>query len=190
MVLGVSVTVAIGSGIWLWVARSMPPPRGGAVAEHRADRGAELCSGRNAVGVGLRGEYFRDPSMRGEPVLTRLDPVIDFASGLELPSSLGGQAIGSVRWSGWVKAPLTGRYRFHLDVPGSRLTVSQRAVSGNQADDAIELSAGRFYPILVELQGLNAAALPGLRLEWTAPHGARYLIPRALLHQPTETARS
>ena len=26
------------------------------------------------------------------------------------------------------------------------------------------------------------------RLEWTAPHGARFLVPRALLYLPTETA--
>jgi hypothetical protein len=55
--------------------------------------------------------------------------------------------------------------------------------------ELVEMSAGRFYPVLIELKGLNpAAAQQRVRLEWTAPHGARYLIPRALLHQPTETS--
>jgi PA14 domain len=148
----------------------------------------DLCTAKNAVGVGLRGEYFSDPAWRGQPVLTRLDPVIDFATDFELPPELALGRMGSVRWLGWVKAPLTGSYRFHVDLPGARVLVSQRVVLADGASRLVEMTAGRHYPLQIDIQGMDPGAAQRVRLEWTAPHGARYLIPRALLNQPMEAA--
>jgi hypothetical protein len=62
-------------------------------------------------------------------------------------------------------------------VPPTRASWSARQpLAGPDAAPDVELSAGRFYPILVEVDRI-AAADARIRLEWTAPHGARF--PRA-----------
>jgi hypothetical protein len=55
------------------------------------------------------------------------------------------------------------------------------------ADAAIDMASGRYYPILLEARRLDA--LNGrLKLEWTTPYGARYVVPRGLLFVPSESA--
>jgi hypothetical protein len=147
---------------------------------------SELCSAINVVGVGLQGEYFAQPQWKGAPALTRVDASIDFIDSLELPPELAGHAPESVRWTGWVKAPTNGRYRFHVRPANARVLVSRTDMrAGAPESEGIELVAGHFYPITVEIDRLEGGK--PVKLEWTAPHGARYVIPRALLNLPTET---
>jgi beta-glucosidase len=59
---------------------------------------------------GLRGEYFASADMSGKPVLTRVDPQIDFdwnsaSPALGIPAGSFG-----VRWSGTITAPAPGDY--------------------------------------------------------------------------------
>ncbi len=150
----------------------------------------EVCSATNVAGVGLRGEYFANPQSQGRALLVRIDPTIDFNVDLDWPESEVATRPRSVRWSGWIKPPMAGRFRFHFSVPGGRVYVSRQALVGPTAlsDASIELAAGRFYPVRVE-GDLVAAGPPDrlVRLEWTAPHGARNVIPRSLLYLPSET---
>jgi hypothetical protein len=159
-------------------------------AARRLDRRgcAGLCSGAVAAGVGLLGEYFPFEDWRGTPVLVRLDGSIDLDAPDDGPLDRTTPAARSVRWTGWVKPPMSGRYRFHADVPGARVLVSRRLVGGADAQPDIELAAGRFYPITVEVSritpGKEAARV---RLDWTPPHGVRFAVPRALLYAPAES---
>lgn len=153
----------------------------------RADWRAQLCTSANAVGVGLRGEYFARTGWRGEPMLVRTDATLEFDGRLDWPAAQAG-APRSVRWSGWVRAPLTGRYRFHAEPQGVSIEVAGQRVAGLKApaEAPIELAAGRFYPIVVAWDSVDPQA--GLmRLQWTAPHGARFTIPRNALFLPTES---
>jgi len=158
-----------------------------AVEARLAAQRAELCSGKNAAGVGLRGEYFASEGCAGAPLLVRLDTAIDFDATLDWPGERRDARPRSVRWSGWVKPPIAGRYRFHAGVSAARIVVARQSLAGPdapaQAD--IELAAGRFYPIAMEVDRV-AAVDSRIRLEWTAPHGARFAVPRALLYLPTE----
>lgn len=146
------------------------------------DSTAMRCSNRNAAGTGLRGDYFAAADMKGAPLLSRVDATIEFDASLDWPADKGRDLPRSARWQGWIKAPLSGRYRFHAD-PGMRITVSGLPMAGGEApaDAGLELTLGSFYPIVMEadLSGLNRVSL-----EWTAPHGVRYVIPRALLFLP------
>lgn len=157
-----------------------------------AARRGELCSTANATGIGLRGEYFSLAFGRGKLLLTRTDSAIDFDRGFEWPSGQTSQRPESVRWTGWVKPSLAGRYRFHVDQPYVRLVVARQTMLGEDARDAefvIELASGRFYPVTLQIDHISS--MKGrLSLEWTAPHGARYLIPRALLFLPSERVAS
>lgn len=56
---------------------------------------------------------------------------------------------------------------------------------GASVQAMIELTAGCFYPITVEVQHLDRVG-GRLRLEWTTPYGVRFAIPQALLFMPTE----
>ncbi len=155
-----------------------------------ADQRGQLCTAANATGVGLRGEYFSKAGQAGETLLQRIDATIDFDAAMEWPTELAAKPARSVRWSGWVKPPLSGTYRLHVTAPDAKLVIANREFQGPAAQDAaIELAAGRFYPVRIELD-VPSSASARMRLEWTAPHGARYVVPRPLLFQPTEAVRT
>lgn len=153
----------------------------------RAAERANICTAANAVGVGLRGEYFSETSLRGTKRIVRVDDVVDFDRSIKGPAGVVSQTVSSVRWSGWIKAPLSGKYLFHADAPNMRIMVAHKAVAGGDAPEAqkVDLDAGRFYPIEIVVNQLTDSDAR-IRLEWTAPHGARYVVPKALLHLPTE----
>lgn len=168
------------------------PAAAGAAADAELRRAAErsdLCSSSNVVGTGLRGEYFARDAKRKAPLFVRTDPTVDFDSTFDRNQTSADQRPQSGRWTGWVKPPVSGFYRFHVDQPSARLVVARQVMVGADAatNVSVELGAGRFYPIELEVDGLRE--MKGrLRLEWTAPHGARFLVPRALLFVPNENA--
>ena len=192
------IVAVIGVGVLLFLRRDIvdlvrqapsPAPSSDRMAAEllRADERAGICSAANAVGVGLRGEYFSEPSLQGDVALVRVDGVVDFDSSMDWPAGLVAQP-ASVRWSGWVKPPLSGGYRFHADAPHMKVLVARNVVAGEGAspDDTVDLAAGRFYPIEIIVTQLTSSD-KRIRLEWTAPHGARYVVSKALLHLPTDT---
>jgi beta-glucosidase len=70
---------------------------------------------------GLKAEYFASTSMQGKPVISRVDPQIDFdwTSVSPLPgNSTGGFG---VRWTGVLVPPAPGKYEFNLRVGRCRL---------------------------------------------------------------------
>jgi PA14 domain len=157
----------------------------------RAAEHADLCSASNATGSGLRGEYFAKEPLASAPLLVRVDPTIDFDATLDWPANLGGRRPSAARWTGWVKPPYGGSYRFHVEQRSARVVVARQVLveDGVATGATIHLDAGRFYPIDVDAGRLDAL-VGRLVLEWTAPHGARYVVPRALLFLPTAEARS
>jgi hypothetical protein len=169
-------------------ASHVPDLRALELAQDSARRNV-LCSPSNALGVGLRGEYFDEVNWQGARLLTRVDPVVDFDASLDWPAGEARRPL-SARWTGWIKAPISGSYRFHVDASGARVVVALQTLSGEGAPPAaeIKLDAGRFYPVSIEIARLGIPAGKRVTLEWTAPYGARFLVPRALLHLPTETA--
>lgn len=148
----------------------------------------KLCSSANPIGTGLRGDYFGSDNCQGPVLLSRVDPVVDFDSSFDWPATQTGRRPRSVRWSGWIKPPIAGDYRFHFDAAAASLFVSRVLQVGEGAlrDAHVALAAGRFSPLVIELSQLSNID-QRVRLEWTAPHGARYLIPRQQLHLPSET---
>jgi hypothetical protein len=172
------------------IASALTSPSADRMADEllRAAERADLCSAKNAVGTGLRGEYFAKEGLQGPVQLVRVDEVIDFDRSISTAASPSAPSISSVRWSGWLKASISGAYSFHADAPNMQIIVARQIVAGAEArpGEKIDLAAGRFYPIEIRVTQL-AASDRRIQLEWTAPHGARYVVPRALLHPPTET---
>jgi beta-glucosidase len=81
---------------------------------------------------GLRGEYFPNPTLTGEPTLTRVDDQVAFDFGV------GGPAPGlpvdqfSARWTGTLTAPATGTYVMATNSDdGSRVFIDGTQVVDN-----------------------------------------------------------
>jgi beta-glucosidase len=172
-------------------------------------RGAELVEGREdpraaalvpsahlrpAAGSperGLRGEYFKGRDLEGEPLLARVDPQIDFrwyrgaptsdmlARG-EIPAerALPGDQY-SVRWTGELVPPLSGRYELTVaGDDGFRLFLDGKPIIDEWTAHprlfartvSVELEAGKAYAIRLEyFEDVRDAEI---RLGWRLP-GAR-----------------
>lgn len=179
-------------------------------------RGADLVEGRDdpaaapliepqylrpAAGAterGLRGEYFRNPELSGQPVLVRVDAQIGFrwdrgspTDNLMARGEAGpGQGVPNdgfgIRWSGQLLPPVSGTYRIEaaandglrLYVDGKRLIDRWSNTERLRADSAsIELQAGRAYDLRLEYYEHDRDA--GVRLAWDMP-GAKPTFEAAL----------
>jgi hypothetical protein len=153
------------------------------------DSPGQLCTSRNLPGVGLRGEYFAEPGVKGKVLLSRLDMQVDFDANLLWPDELQKTKPKSVRWTGWIRVPLGGLYSFHLSdgQAGEVQVANDVALTAAGQTKKIELVSGRFTPVTVTVPRL--ATDKPIKLEWTAPHGLRFTVPRGLLYPPTDQAK-
>jgi beta-glucosidase len=137
---------------------------------------------------GLRGEYFRTADLAGTPALVRTDAQIGFrwdrgspTDNLMARGEAGpGQGVPndhfSIRWSGQLLPPVSGRYRIEAAADdGFRLYVDGKRVldhwenSDRLRGDGIELDlqAGRAYDLKLEYYDAERDA--GVRLGWRMP---------------------
>jgi beta-glucosidase len=65
-------------------------------------------------GQGLKAEYFSNTKLAGQPVLTRVDPQIQFDWDAASPAPGAPQKAFSVRWTGTLTPPGPGDYTFKL----------------------------------------------------------------------------
>lgn len=187
-----SVLPAAPPSAWTGSAGSAGSAGGAPVVDAAAAHRAQLCSPSNPTGVGLRGEYFGQPGARGPVLLSRVDATVDFDATMDWPADRAATRPRSARWSGWIKAPFAGRYRIEVEPATAQVTVGVQPLQGPQASGNgwVDLEPGRFYPIEVVVPRLPAAGTDGhVALRWTAPHGARFVIPRNLLFMPTDTVK-
>lgn len=142
----------------------------------------------NSKEQGLKGEYFRGRDFAGAPVMTRIDsrisfrwdrgaPTDDLVARGELPTaqSLAGDEF-SVRWSGQLLPPTSGKYELIVGAnDGVRLYIDDRLVvdgweqnEGVKSHSAsVDLEAGRAYGIRLEyFEALRDAEI---RFGWQRP---------------------
>ncbi len=121
---------------------------------------------------GLKTAYFDNPALQGEPVRTRVEPLIDAhwrAGGLAEDNFAG--AGFSVRWSGvlrapaafsgWIGAECDGGFRIWLD---DQLVVEKWETRTPLFSAPVALAAGRAYRLRVEYRHLWGPANLTLRL--------------------------
>ncbi|MBL8270769.1 beta-glucosidase [Steroidobacter sp.] len=147
---------------------------------------------------GLKGEYFRGRDFAGKPAMTRVDsriafrwdrgaPTDDLAARGELSNeqSLAGDDF-SVRWTGELLPPTTGKYELVVGAnDGVRLYLDDRLlVNGWELNErvsshsvAVDLQGGRAYRIKIEyFEDIRDAEI---RLGWNRP-GAKAPFEEAL----------
>jgi hypothetical protein len=151
-------------------------------------------------GTGLRGEYYNDPSngaypledpFAGSPVLTRTDSTVNFNWGDDSPGSQVGSDYFSVKWTGQVRAPLSGTYTFTVTGDdGVRLYLDGQLVIDGWADQhatsysyTTTLTAGTLYHI--ELHYYEHGGDASCWLGWSYPGQSTQTIPSSQLYPAT-----
>lgn len=140
---------------------------------------------------GLTGQYFRGTDLKGQPVLTRIDRQIkmdwgegsptatEVAQGI-LTSDQGLDAdYFSVRWTGKLKAPVSGSYKIGLaSDDGCRLFIDGRKIAEGWYEHGltnftgkIDLQEGQTYDIVVEYYEATQGAV--VSLLWELPGAAQ-----------------
>ncbi len=107
---------------------------------------------------GLLAEYFNNLNLSGEPVVTRIDPALDFRWTLLPPHPDINFDFFSVRWTGKLKAPETGPLKIGLEGnDGYRLYLDGQLIVDNWGKQTYRstladyhFEAGREYDLKVE----------------------------------------
>ena len=142
-------------------------------------------------GNGLQAQFFNNMTLSGNPVLTRVDPNLDFNWNGGSPGAGVTSTQWSGRWSGTLTAPTTGTYAFTMTSDdGSRLYINNQLVINNWADQALttaggsmQLTAGQTYTIRAEYYQDGGAS--EATLGWNIPGQGS-----TLLGQAAQTAQS
>jgi len=148
-------------------------------------------------GGGLKGEYFNNQNLSGEPVLTRIDPGIDFiwGSGSPDPNFVNADSF-SVRWRGELEVAFTEAYRFYaVTEDGVKLWINdQLAINrwyvyrrNEYRSDPIELQAGQKVSIEMwarDNDDTGETTSATAQLLWESKHQPKGIIPAAAFSLP------
>ncbi|HET9317101.1 MAG TPA: PA14 domain-containing protein, partial [Vicinamibacteria bacterium] len=147
---------------------------------------ATYVVGTVPVGIGLAGYYYDNIDFTGA-IVTRLDPNVNFTWGTGSPVTGIGPDTFSVRWTGQVRAKVSGVTTFYTTSDdGVRLFVNNVLIVDNWTDHAptdntgtITLTAGQKYDIRMDMYENGGGAVA--RLGWSGPGLAREFVPQTHL---------
>ena len=135
----------------------------------------------------MRGEYFNNRELKGEPSLVRTDAQINFEWGAMSPGPGLPEDNFSVRWSGKLQAPESGKYTIGIAGNGGmRLVVDGQTIieelnnrRTRSINKEITFEVGRSYDIRLEYFE-NGNQYSAAKLNWAPPSGDRQLKTDAL----------
>ncbi|MBL7187737.1 MAG: hypothetical protein ISS70_15550 [Phycisphaerae bacterium] len=152
------------------------------------------------AGGGLKAEYFNNTLLSGEPVVTRVDPEIDFNwSNGDVPGENSPEASINVnnfgaRWTGELEVDLTDSYVFSINANnGFRLWLDGEPIvnywdnptTSTRQSNPIELIGGKTYSVRMDYSEGDDVAIAqlfwqsGTRQEQIIPSGALQPLSRA-----------
>jgi len=121
---------------------------------------------------GLKGEYFSNLNLEGVPALTRIDSTIDFNWDGKVPVKDFSVVDYSARWSGYLIAPETGKYKLSVTGDdGFRLFLDDSLVISNWLEHApvtesyyVDLKKGGKHKVRLEYFQKDGGA--SIRFAW------------------------
>jgi hypothetical protein len=140
-------------------------------------------------GTGLTGNYFNNQTLTSPATLVRIDPTVNFNWDVGSPDPSIPADHFSVRWTGTVRATVTGNYTFATTSDdGIRLSVGGVQVINDFTDHgpttdtsgAVALNGGQFYTVTLEFYEDTGGA--EAILMWTPPGGGQSAIPQSALY--------
>ncbi|MDR9364395.1 MAG: glycoside hydrolase family 3 C-terminal domain-containing protein [Balneolaceae bacterium] len=136
---------------------------------------SEYLTPSRGEGNGLYGEYFENTEFDGEPAISRVDSQVDFIWKDDTP--INGEIADpfSARWTGQLRAPVTGTYAiglngmnyFKLYFEGEEQFDRQMTHSPWYRYFEVDLEAGETYDITVEFYSYGPD--PQIQLTWEVP---------------------
>ncbi|WP_052732379.1 glycoside hydrolase family 3 C-terminal domain-containing protein [Hymenobacter terrenus] len=125
---------------------------------------------------GLTAEYFSNSKFEGKPALSRVDKNVDFYWINDLPVKTFDRQNFSVRWRGYLKAPVSGRYSlgaYGFDKGELRLNDSLLCRIDDEHEahllyKDVTLEAGKTYKL--ELRFASTKPAPVIKLKWEVPN--------------------
>lgn len=155
---------------------------------------AELSSASAEVqaGHGLTADYFEGKAFDTH-FTTRVDGQVAFDWVKGAPMT--GMTVDnfSVKWTGYVKAAVTGSHVFtttsddgvRLTVDGKKLIDDWTTHAAKDDSGSVQLTAGQYYPVQLEYFEGGGSAVA--KLSWTPPGGAKALLPSSALYTSVPT---
>jgi hypothetical protein len=140
-----------------------------------------LCIGGTCGGV--TGQYFNTVDLTGAPVLTRVDPNIDFNWMVGSPAAAVHTDLFSVRWTGTLTPQFSETYTFYVSSnDGDRMFLDNTLVIDHFVDHTVvedigtrALVAGRSYQFRLEYYERYSTA--EVHLSWSSPSQPKAIIP-------------
>ena len=137
-------------------------------------------------GTGLSATYFNGTNL-SNPVLTRVDPTVNFDWGTGSPGA-GVPSDGfSARWTGQVEITASGTYTFYTNsddgvrlwVNGQQLVNNWTTHAATENSGSIALTAGQKYDVTLEYFEQQFGAV--CQLSWSSAGIAKQIIPQGAL---------
>jgi beta-glucosidase len=140
-----------------------------------------LFSNADRTTHGLRGEYFNNKDLQGEPAATRLDADVNFDWFTNAPVPQLPTDNFSARWTGVIVPPVSGTYQLGARADdGVRIYLDDKPLIEDWRDRGaktltkpVEMEAGRAYKIRIEYYDRYASATA--KLVWSPPQLAQTL---------------
>ena len=145
-----------------------------------------LRTGKNELaGNWLKGEYFSNPDLTGQPACTEKDESVNFSWGWANPKPQIGKEGYSVRWSGQIIPPVSGRYSLGISAAGcgyrlylsDSLLIDQWDTDNRDNFEAEFTSGSRFVsvnldkniPADIRIEFTKRTNRNFIRFEWEVP---------------------
>ncbi len=135
-----------------------------------------LTVGGKGTTTGLKGEYFTNQELQGQPADVRTDQQINFDWGRYKPTPHVGENNFSVRWTGKLTPAESGAYRLgitaddgaRLYLDGELLIDAWKTNPTKTVTKEVNLEAGRAYDVRMEYYQINREAIA--KFVWSYPH--------------------
>jgi len=121
---------------------------------------------------GLLGEYFNNITLRGKPVMSRIDKELNFSWTLYSPHPDINYDFYSVRWTGKIKSPETGTFKIGIDGnDGYRLYLDGEMMIDNWKNQSYSNSLIDYYfekdkKVDIKIEFFESSGSVRLKLIW------------------------